>query len=127
VPCVEAGWIQREIHRSAIGYQRAVEQGTKKMVGVNCFVEEGAGKPEIELHRIDPAVERDQHERLAALRSRRDARAAKGALDDVREACRDGGNLLERFVAAAHAWCTLGEIADVLREEFGVYKEPKIL
>jgi methylmalonyl-CoA mutase N-terminal domain/subunit len=127
VPCVEAGWIQREIHRSAIGYQRAVEQGTKKMVGVNCFVEEGAGKPEIELHRIDPAVERDQHERLAALRSRRDARAAKGALDDVREASRDGGNLLERFVAAAHAYCTLGEIAGVLREEFGEYKEPRIL
>ena len=40
---------------------------------------------------------------------------------------RSGGNLLERFVAAAHAYCTLGEIADVLREEFGRYKEPKIL
>ena len=37
------------------------------------------------------------------------------------------GNLLERFVSAAHAYCTLGEIAGVLREEFGEYKEPKIL
>ena len=127
VPCIEAGWIQREIHHSAIAYQRALETGAKKMVGVNCFVEDGDGKPEIELHRIDPEVEREQHARLAGLRQRRDAAQARSALDDVREACRDGSNLLERFVAAAHAWCTLGEIADVLREEFGEYKEPKIL
>jgi len=127
VPCIEAGWIQREIHHSAILYQRAVEQGSKRVVGVNCFTEEDAGQAQIELHRIDPAVEREQHERLAALRGRRDAARARDALDGVRAACRDGGNLLERFVAAAHAWCTLGEIAGVLREEFGEYKEPKIL
>jgi methylmalonyl-CoA mutase N-terminal domain/subunit len=45
----------------------------------------------------------------------------------VRGACRGKENLLERFVAAAHAYCTLGEIAGVLREEFGEYKEPKTL
>ena len=67
------------------------------------------------------------HERLTELRAKRDAAAAKSALDDVREACRDGSNMLERFVAAAHADCTLGEIADVLREEFGHYEEPQIL
>ena len=39
----------------------------------------------------------------------------------------NGDNLLERFVAAAHAGCTLGEIASVLRREFGEYKEPRIL
>jgi methylmalonyl-CoA mutase N-terminal domain/subunit len=126
VPCIEAGWIQREIHRSAVAYQRAIEQGEKRIVGVNCYTEDGAG-PTIELHRIDPAVEREQHERLAKLRRERDAKAAADALDAVREACRDGSNLLERFVAAAHAWCTLGEIADVLRAEFGEYKEPRIL
>ena len=46
---------------------------------------------------------------------------------DVRDACSGKDNLLERFVAAAHADCTLGEIADVLRERFGKYKEPRIL
>ena len=125
VPCIEAGWIQGEIHRSAVAYQRAVERGQKKIVGVNCYTEEHGGKPEIDLHRIDPAVEREQHERLAELRSKRDARRAQAALDDVREACRNGENLLERFVAAAHADCTLGEIAAVLKDEFGEYKEPK--
>ena len=127
VPCIEAGYIQREIHRSAVAYQRAVEKGSKRVVGVNKYVEAGDGVPEIDLHRIDPAVEREQHERLKALRARRDAKAAAAALDGVRSACRDGSNLLERFVAAAHAYCTLGEIAGVLREEFGEYREPKIL
>jgi methylmalonyl-CoA mutase N-terminal domain/subunit len=45
----------------------------------------------------------------------------------VRAACKDGSNLLERFIKAAHADCTLGEIAQVLREEFGKFQEPKIL
>ncbi len=130
VPATESGYIQREIHRSALAYQLAVERGEKKIVGVNCYAEE-YGKPEIEILRIDPAVEREQHERLAELRRKRDARAARRELDAVREACRDpsrpDGNLLERFVAAAHAYCTLGEIADVLREEFGEYEEPMIL
>jgi len=127
VACIESGWIQREIHRSAVAYQRAVELGKKKVVGVNCYVEDEGLAPRIEIHRIDPAVEREQKERLAALRSRRDGAAAKRELDAIREACRDGSNLLARFVAAAHAWCTLGEIAGVLREEFGEYREPKIL
>ena len=127
VACVEAGFIQKEIHRSAVTYQRALERGTKRMVGVNCYVEDGDGKPDIPVHVIDPQVEREQHERLAELRRQRDSARATSALDDIRSACHDGGNLLERFVAAAHADCTLGEIADVLRTEFGEYKEPKIL
>ncbi len=127
VPATEAGYIQREIHRSAVIYQRAVERGGKRIVGVNAYVEDMDAQPDIEVLKIDPAVEREQHERLAQLRERRDAAAAKRALEGVREACRNGDNLLERFVAAAHAWCTLGEIADVLRHEFGHYEEPMIL
>ncbi len=126
VPCIDAGYIQREIHRSAIAYQAAVERGSKKVVGVNCYTEDEKG-PTIDILRIDASVEREQHERLAALRKRRDNARCKRELDAIRDACRSKDNLLERFVAAAHAYCTLGEIADVLRAEFGVYKEPKIL
>src|SRR6185436_14515488 len=67
VPATEAGYIQREIHRSAVAYQAAVERGSKRVVGVNCYVEDTSG-PAIDLHRIDPEVERDQHQRLAKLR-----------------------------------------------------------
>jgi methylmalonyl-CoA mutase N-terminal domain/subunit len=127
VPATETGYIQREIHRSALAYQLAVERGEKRVVGVNAYVEEEDGVPEIEILRIDPAVEKEQHERLSTLRKKRDAKAAKAALDAIHAACRSQDNLLERFVAAAHAYCTLGEIADVLRDEFGEYEEPKIL
>jgi methylmalonyl-CoA mutase N-terminal domain/subunit len=127
VPATEAGYVQREIHRSAVAYQRAVESGKKGVVGVNRYVEDADGTPEIDIHRIDAAVEREQHARLAALRKKRDAARAQSELADVREACRSGGNLLERFVSAAHAYCTLGEIAQVLRDEFGEFREPKIL
>ena len=127
VPSVQSGYIQREIHHSAVTYQRAIENGTKKVVGVNQYVEDRDAKPEIEILRIDPAVEKEQHERLAELRRKRDALKAKRELDNIRDACNGNDNLLERFVAAAHADCTLGEIADVLRAEFGQYKEPMIL
>ncbi|MFM7246483.1 MAG: methylmalonyl-CoA mutase, partial [Actinomycetota bacterium] len=73
VAATEDGWIQREIHRSAVLYQRAIEQQEKQIVGVNCYREDENG-PTIELHRIDPAVEREQHARLADLRKRRDAK-----------------------------------------------------
>ena len=126
VPCIEAGFFQGEIHRSAKKYQQQVERGEKRVVGINCYVEDDAG-PSIDLHRIDAQVETDQHQRLAALRAGRDAAAAERELGEVRRACQDGSNLLERFIAAAHAECTLGEIAQVLREEFGHFKEPNIL
>ena len=126
VPCIDAGYIQREIHRSAVIYQRAIERGSKRVVGVNCY-DEGEGSPEIDIHRIDPGVEAEQRERLAALRSERDGAAATRELEAIREACGNGDNLLERFIAAAHADCTLGEICNVLRDAFGKYKEPKIL
>ena len=126
VPCIDAGYIQREIHRSAVQYQRAIESGSKKVVGVNIYNEDG-GKPEIDIHRIDAGVEREQRERLAALRTNRDAAKVTRELEAVREACGNGDNLLERFVSAAHAYSTLGEICNVLREQFGKYKEPKIL
>ncbi len=127
VPAILDGYFQSEIHRSAVRYQRATESGRKKIVGVNTYVEDDDGVPAIDIHRIDPASEREAKVAIAKLRSERDGAAARRELDAIRRACQDGGNLLERFVAAAHAYCTLGEIAQVLREEFGEFQEPKIL
>lgn len=126
VPAIEAGYFQREIHRSAVIYQRAVEDKTKRIVGVNCYTE-GEDGPTIDIHKIDPATEQACRRNLAELRQSRDSAAAAAALDDVRAACKDGSNLMERFVAAAHAYCTLGEIAGILREEYGEFQEPNIL
>ena len=126
VASIESGFFQSEIHRSALRYQRQLERGEKKVVGINCYREDEAG-PTIDLHRIDAKVESEQCQRLIDLRAERDPKAASDALDAIRTAAQDGSNLIERFVTAAHAECTLGEIARVLRAEFGKFQEPKIL
>jgi methylmalonyl-CoA mutase N-terminal domain/subunit len=127
VPSIEDGYFQKEIHLSAVKYQRAIEAGTKRIVGVNCYQEDESGGPAIDIHRISPESEREVRADMAALKAHRDEAAVRRELDLVRGACREGGNLLERFVAAAHAYATLGEIAQVLRDEFGEFHEPKIL
>ncbi|MGK0220030.1 MAG: methylmalonyl-CoA mutase N-terminal domain/subunit, partial [Planctomycetota bacterium] len=128
VPAIQDGFFQKEIHYSAVKYQRAIETGSKRVVGVNCFVEEDdkAG-PEIDIHRIRPEAELEARANMAELRASRDDAGVQAALDSIRSGCHDGANLLERFVAAAHANVTLGEMAQVLRDEFGEYHEPKIL
>jgi methylmalonyl-CoA mutase N-terminal domain/subunit len=97
-----------------------VESGTEIVVGVNRFVEEEAGEPE--LFPIDPALQRGQLERLRELRASRDAAGVDAALDDVRAAARGTQNLLVPMREALKRRATLGEVSDVLREVFGEYR-----
>ncbi|MGH7149366.1 MAG: acyl-CoA mutase large subunit family protein, partial [Planctomycetota bacterium] len=122
----EEGYFQREIHLAATRYQKAVETGRKTVVGLNRFVEE-EGPVDIPLLKVGPEVEAGQVKRLRRLRSTRNKGKVRSALDGVRRACREEENLMPRFLEAAHAYATLGEICDVLREEFGEYREPRIL
>ena len=123
VKATQEGWVQREIHKSSTAYQKAVEEGRKTIVGINRFVEDQE-KVEIPMLKIDPRVDEISTEGLRALRAKRDNARVKKALEGVRAACKDGGNLMPRFVEAARAYATLGEIADVLRGEFGLPTEP---
>src|SRR5450432_2184270 len=119
VAAIEAGWPQREIERRAVEHQRAVESGARVIVGVNRFAENDDGAPA--LHRLDPAVEAAQVERLGRLRATRDGAAAQAATRAVSEAARGTANLLPCILQAVKARATLGEIADALRAVFGEY------
>jgi methylmalonyl-CoA mutase N-terminal domain/subunit len=123
VKATEDGWVQREIHKSSTAYQKAVEEKRKTIVGINRFVEDDE-KIEIPVLKIDPRVDQASAENLATLRKNRDQARVQKALDAVRAACKDGSNLMPRFVEAAKCYATLGEIASVLRNEFGEVKEP---
>jgi methylmalonyl-CoA mutase, N-terminal domain len=119
VAAVEQGFVQREIEEAAFAYAQEVESGERVIVGVNQYQED---EPEpIELHRIDPEAERRQLERTARVREERDTAAAEAALARVREAAQGPENLLPplRYALATH--CTIGELCNVLREEFGMY------
>ena len=119
VAAVEQGFVQREIEDAAYEHVQQVEAGERVIVGVNRY-EEHEPEP-IELHRIDPEAERRQLERTARVRAERDAAAAEAALARVRETAQGPENLLPVLRDALAARCTIGEICNVLREEFGTY------
>src|SRR5215210_1693898 len=119
VAAIEAGFVQGEIGQSAFRWQQEVEGGERVIVGVNRFAD-GDEEP-IELHRLDPEIERRQLERTARVRAERDAAAAEAALQEVRRVAAGRENLLPPMREALRARCTVGEICGVLREEFGAY------
>jgi methylmalonyl-CoA mutase N-terminal domain/subunit len=124
VEAIERGFIQREIEEASFRYSSEVESGERVIVGVNRYEEEET-EP-IELHRIDPAAEKRQLERTARVRSERDAAAAEAALAEVRRVALTDENLLPPMRESLRVGCTVGEICEVLREEFGTYDAQRI-
>jgi len=119
VEAIERGFMQREIEDAAYRHNAQVEAGEKVIVGVNRYVE-AEGEP-IELYRLDPEAERRQLERTARVRAERNAGEAARALEEVRRVARGDSNLLPPMREALRARCTIGEICDELRAEFGTY------
>ncbi|HYY76223.1 MAG TPA: methylmalonyl-CoA mutase family protein [Gaiellaceae bacterium] len=119
VEAIEQGFTQHEIEEAAFQHERQVAAGEKVVVGVNRF-EEG-DEEAIELHSLDPEAERRQIERTRSVRTERDSGAAEATLAAVREAAGGDGNLLPPMREALAARCTVGEICNALREEFGTY------
>ncbi|HEY3542846.1 MAG TPA: methylmalonyl-CoA mutase family protein [Gaiellaceae bacterium] len=119
VEAIEQGFVQDEIEQSAFDWQQEVERGDRVIVGVNRYADETDER--VELHRIDPDVERRQLERTARVRSERPAAAASAALAAVGDAARGEANLLPVLRDALRALCTVGEICETLRAEWGMY------
>lgn len=122
VRAIELGFPQKEIAEAAYRYQRQLEQGEKIMVGVNKYqTDEG---PPIELLRIGTDVERTQAHRVRERKRAREHTAVRAALERVRRAAVDNVNVMPPIIAAVQQECTVGEIADVFRDVFGVYRDP---
>ncbi len=119
VEAIEQGFTQHEIEEAAFQHERQVAAGEKVVVGVNRFQE--GDEEAIELHSLDPEAERRQIERTRSVRTERDSAAADATLAAVREAAGGDGNLLPPMREALAARCTIGEICNALREEFGTY------
>jgi methylmalonyl-CoA mutase N-terminal domain/subunit len=120
VAAIEQGFLQDEIEQAAYEYAKALDSGEKVLIGVNKFVDEEFDEPDV--FPIDLALQQAQVERVQALRARRDNPAVDAALADIAAAAKGTQNLLVPMRAALKAQATLGEVSDVLREEFGVYQ-----
>jgi methylmalonyl-CoA mutase N-terminal domain/subunit len=127
IAAIESGWMQTRIADSAYAAQQAVERGESVVVGVNRFAEEGGGRATIPLLRIDERVEREQIARVREHRASRNAEIVQRRLDDVRAAAAGTANLMPHFVEAVDAGATLGEICDVLRSVFGLYRPSEVV
>jgi methylmalonyl-CoA mutase N-terminal domain/subunit len=127
IAAIESGWMQSRIADSAYQAQQAIESGEQVVVGVNKFAEPGSGKVTIPLQRVDDAVEHDQTDRLRAFRAKRDAARVEERLQAVRRAASGTENLMPHFIDAVDAGATLGEVCNVLRDVFGVYRAPEVV
>jgi methylmalonyl-CoA mutase N-terminal domain/subunit len=125
VPAITQNFFQREIAEASFRYQSEVESGQRIVVGVNRYElgEEG----EIDILQIDPALEREQVERVQAVRARRDTAAVEERLRRLKEASlEEGDNLMPHIVEAARGYATLGEMCDALRETWGTWRETPV-
>jgi len=122
LPAIEKGFFQSEISDAAYRYQREFDEGVRSIVGVNAYQDD---QPiTIPILEMDPQGYRRQIERLRQIRQERDAGRVGQALDRLRIACEGTENTMPFILEAVRAYATLGEIADVMRQVFGVYAEP---
>jgi methylmalonyl-CoA mutase N-terminal domain/subunit len=120
VAAIEANYMQDEIESAAYEFARNVDKGDNVVVGVNKFAEVETTKNDV--FPVDKKQQEDQVTRVKALKTKRDNDSVKAALDDVAAAARGTQNLLYPMKTALSRMATLGEVADVLRAEFGTYQ-----
>ena len=120
VTAIEKGYIQQEIQESAYRFQKEVESAKRIIVGLNKFqIKEPPLKG---LLKVDPKVREVQVKRLARLRASRDQKRVEGSLKELKKMAQGNGNLMPPILECVRAYCTLGEICDVLRGVFGEYE-----
>jgi methylmalonyl-CoA mutase, N-terminal domain len=125
VAAVKDNFQQREIADASFRYQAEVEAKQRIVVGVNRYELQDEG--EIEILRIDPALEQKQIDRVQALRARRDSAAVEASLARLKEgAAGEDENLMPLLIEASRAYATLGEMCDALRETWGTWRETPV-
>jgi methylmalonyl-CoA mutase N-terminal domain/subunit len=126
IPSIREGFVQRQIQEAAYRTQKDIESGKRVVVGVNKFRTEEP--PPKDLLKVDPAIREVQLTRLAEVRQRREDRRVRDALESLRRAARGTDeNLMPLILTAVREYATLGEICQVLREEFGEHHETIVL
>jgi len=124
IPAIEENFQQREIAEASFRYQAEVEAKQRVVVGVNRYQLED--ESEIELLRIDAALEEKQIARVKALRDRRDSAEVERMLARLKQGAERDENLMPLLVEASRAYVTMGEMCDALRETWGTWRETPV-
>ncbi len=120
VSAIEQEFQQNEIANSAYDFQKGLDSGDNIVVGVNRFTVDE--KDFDELQDIDPHAVRSQLQRLKKIQQSRNPEQVKSALDSLQSVANGNENLMPHIIHAVKQYVTLGEIADILRSEFGEHQ-----
>lgn len=126
VEAVESGYMRRCMDTNILRWHREQECGERVMVGVNKYRSEEEEVADFEIHQADPKAVKRQLARLRKVKKERDAGKVRQALDDLRRAALGGENTIPFFIAAVKAYATVGEMMDILRQEYGEWVEPAV-
>ena len=121
ISTIETGWIQSEIAKSAYEYQKSIDSTNRKIVGVNSFEEDIPS--EANLQGINQTSVKNQIDGVLALKNNRDNGSVQTKLSTLQSAANSDDNLMPPIIDCIRAECTLGEVADSLRTQFGEYKQ----
>jgi len=122
IPAIEQGYQQREIAKSASEYQSKVDSKKRVVVGINKFVNENE-EVDIPILEIDTRAEKNQIEILSLVKKNRDDICVKKSLEHITKVCSTKDNLVIPIIEAAKNYCTLGEIVEAIKVEFGEWSE----
>jgi methylmalonyl-CoA mutase N-terminal domain/subunit len=121
IKCIETGYLQTEISNSAYQDQKAIDEGRIKVVGVNCYADDGKNETTPELLRVSEALERSAVERIRSWRKKRTQKSTDAALRALADGAKANDNLQGLILESVKAGATLGEVSDTMRSAFGVY------
>ena len=121
IPAIGRGFFQGELSDSAYRYQREIDQKIRQVIGVNVYGDEKP--PKIPILAMDPEGYKNQVDRINKLKDERDQGRVGQTLDRLRLACQGTENTMPFILEAVHAYATLGEIIDIMKDEFGIYRE----
>jgi methylmalonyl-CoA mutase N-terminal domain/subunit len=119
---IEDGKINQEIESSAYLYQKKIESGEIKIVGVNIFADEEEDENDIENFEVPPEVEEEQIKRLLLVKKERDEGKVKKSLEELERAAKDRDGIFEAVINAVENYATIGEITNSLKKVFGTYR-----
>ncbi len=124
---VEQGFVQKLVAQQAYQFEKDLQTGKLKKVGVNLYADESKKEEDVELHEYDPSVVEQQIERLKEVKRERSDREVTAALKELKKAAEEGKNVMPYLVTAVKAYATVQEMTDVFREVFGEFNEPRII
>ncbi len=125
IAAIRNGYFQKEIADAAYRYQQEIDHHEREIVAVNAY--QTPASLEIPILEMDPEGERKHLERLNRVRRERDNDLVQRRLAELRAAAQGDENTMPAILECVRAYCTVGEMCDVLREVFGVYQETTVV